>query len=225
MPGTAQTVFIVDDAPEVRKSLSRVLGAAGYQVRSFESAEGFLAEHHDDAHGCLLPDVCMPGLSGIDLQHALVASPNALPIVFLTGMGDIQTSVEAMKDGAVDFLTKPIDNIRLFAAVEQALRRDEEERVQVEIRRLIHDRLETLTPRERQVMAHVIRGRLNKQIAAELGTGEKTVKVHRARMMSKMVARSVAELVQLGARVGVEIEPALDTGTAALSWKQPQCPI
>jgi RNA polymerase sigma factor (sigma-70 family) len=225
MPGTAQTVFIVDDAPEVRKSLSRVLGAAGYQVRSFESAEGFLAEHHDDAHGCLLLDVCMPGLSGIDLQHALVASPNALPIVFLTGMGDIQTSVEAMKDGAVDFLTKPIDNIRLFAAVEQALRRDEEERVQVEIRRLIHDRLESLTPRERQVMAQVIRGRLNKQIAAELGTGEKTVKVHRARMMSKMVARSVAELVQLGARVGVEIEPALDSGTAALSWKQPQCPI
>jgi RNA polymerase sigma factor (sigma-70 family) len=225
MHGAAQTVFIVDDAPEVRKSLSRVLGAAGYQVRSFESAEGFLAEHHDDAHGCLLLDVCMPGLSGIDLQHALVASPNALPIVFLTGMGDIQTSVDAMKDGAVDFLTKPIDNVRLFAAVEQALQRDEEQRVQVEIRRLIHDRLETLTPRERQVMAHVIRGRLNKQIAAELGTGEKTVKVHRARMMSKMVARSVAELVQLGARVGVEIEPALDTGTAALSWKQPQRPI
>jgi RNA polymerase sigma factor (sigma-70 family) len=225
MHGAAQTVFIVDDAPEVRKSLSRVLGAAGYQVRSFESAEGFLAEHHDDAHGCLLLDVCMPGLSGIDLQHALVASPNALPIVFLTGMGDIQTSVDAMKDGAVDFLTKPIDNVRLFAAVDQALQRDEEQRVQAEIRRLIHDRLETLTPRERQVMAHVIRGRLNKQIAAELGTGEKTVKVHRARMMSKMVARSVAELVQLGARVGVEIEPALDTGTAALSWKQPQCPI
>jgi RNA polymerase sigma factor (sigma-70 family) len=225
MHGAVQTVFIVDDAPEVRKALSRVLGAAGYQVRSFESAEGFLAEHHDDAHGCLLLDVCMPGLSGIDLQHALVASPKALPIVFLTGMGDIQTSVEAMKDGAVDFLTKPIDNVRLFAAVEQALQRDEEQRVQAEIRRLIHDRLETLTPRERQVMAHVIRGRLNKQIAAELGTGEKTVKVHRARMMSKMVARSVAELVQLGARVGVEIEPALDNGTAALSWKQPQCPI
>jgi FixJ family two-component response regulator len=167
----------------------------------------------------------MPGLSGIELQHALVASPNALPIVFLTGMGDIQTSVEAMKEGAVDFLTKPIDNVRLFAAVELALRRDQEHRAQAEIRRLIHHRLETLTPRERQVMAQVIRGRLNKQIAAELGTGEKTVKVHRARMMSKMVARSVAELVQLGARVGVEIEPALGAGTTALSWRQPQCPI
>ena len=225
MNGTTQTVFIVDDAAEVRKSLARVLCAAGYQVRTFESAEGFLAEHHGDAQGCLLLDICMPGLSGIDLQHALVASPNALPIVFLTGMGDIQTSVDAMKEGAVDFLTKPIDSVRLFAAVEQALRRDEEERVQIEIRRVIHDRLATLTPRERQVMAQVIRGRLNKQIAAELGTGEKTVKVHRARMMSKMVARSVAELVQLGARVGVEIEPALGVGTAALSWRQPQCPI
>src|SRR5271156_387652 len=225
MHGAAPTVFIVDDAPEVRKSLSRVLGAAGYQVRSFESAEGFLAEHHSENQGCLLLDICMPGLSGIELQHALVASPNALPIVFLTGMGDIQTSVDAMKEGAVDFLTKPIDNVRLFAAVDQALRRDEEQRVQGEIRRLIHHRLETLTPRERQVMAQVIRGRLNKQIAAELGTGEKTVKVHRARMMSKMVARSVAELVQLGARVGVEIEPALCVGGASLNWKQPQCPI
>jgi RNA polymerase sigma factor (sigma-70 family) len=223
MPGTAQTVFIVDDAPEVRKSLSRVLGAAGYQVRSFESAEGFLAEHHDDAHGCLLLDVCMPGLSGIDLQHALVASPNALPIVFLTGMGDIQTSVDAMKEGAVDFLTKPIDRVRLFAAVQEALRRDEEQRQQVAIRRVIRRCLDTLTPREQEVMAHVIRGRLNKQIAAEMGIAEKTVKVHRARMMSKMGARSVAELVPLGARVGVKIEPALGTGATALSWRQPQC--
>jgi FixJ family two-component response regulator len=225
MHGAAPTVFIVDDAPEVRKSLSRVLGAAGYQVRSFESAEGFLAEHHSENQGCLLLDICMPGLSGIELQHALVASPNALPIVFLTGMGDIQTSVDAMKEGAVDFLTKPIDNVRLFAAVDQALRRDAEQRVQVEIRRLIHHRLETLTPRERQVMAQVIRGRLNKQIAAELGTGEKTVKVHRARMMSKMVVHSVPELVQLAERVGVKIRPELSTGASDLRWIQPQCPI
>ena len=222
MHGATQTVFIVDDAPEVRRALSRVLSVAGYQVRVFESAEAFLAEHHDDAQGCLLLDLCMPGLSGIDLQHALVACRNALPIVFLTGMGDIQTSVDAMKEGAVDFLTKPIDSMRLFGAVEQALRRDEEQRAQMEICRLIHQRLETLTPRERQVMAYVIRGLLNKQIAAELGTCEKTVKVHRARMMSKMVARSVAELVQLGARVGVEIEPTLGIGTTSLTWRQPQ---
>jgi RNA polymerase sigma factor (sigma-70 family) len=225
MHAAAPTVFIVEDAPEVRKSLSRVLGAAGYQVRSFESAEQFLAEHHGDAQGCLLLDICMPGQSGLELQHALVASQHALPIVFLTGIGDIRMSVAAMKDGAVDFLTKPIDNLRLFAAVEQALRRDQEHRAQAEIRRLIHRRLETLTPREREVMTRVIRGRLNKQIAAELGTGEKTIKVHRARMMSKMLARSVPELVQLGARVGVEIEPALGVGTSDLSWRHPQGPI
>jgi RNA polymerase sigma factor (sigma-70 family) len=224
MQGAAQTVFIVDDAPEVRKSLSRVVSAAGYQVRTFESAERFLAEYHGDARGCLLLDICMPGLNGIELQHELLGFPHALPIVFLTGMGDIQTSVGAMKQGAIDFLTKPIDSVRLFAAVEEALRRVEEQRRQVAIRRVIHQRLDTLTPREREVMAHVIRGRLNKQIAAEMGIGEKTIKVHRARMMSKMGARSVADLVRLGARVGVEIEPALGTGATALSWRQPRYP-
>jgi len=224
MQGAAQTVFIVDDAPEVRKSLSRVVSAAGYQVRTFESAEGFLAEYSGDAQGCLLLDICMPGLNGIELQHELLGFPQALPIVFLTGMGDIQTSVGAMKEGAIDFLTKPIDSVRLFAAVEEALRRDEEQRQRVAIRHVIHQRLDTLTPREREVMAHVIRGRLNKQIAADIGTGEKTVKVHRARMMSKMGARSVAELVQLGARVGVEIEPALGTGAMVLSWEATSTP-
>jgi FixJ family two-component response regulator len=223
MNGEVRTVFIVDDAPEVRRALARVLTVAGYHVRSFESAEHFLEEQDPDIPGCLLLDICMPGLSGLELQRTLVGSPNARPIIFLTGRGDIQTSVFAMKEGAVDFLTKPIDDVYLFAAVESAFRRDEEQRLNGAIRHMINRRFETLTPRERQVMAQVIRGRLNKQIAAELGTGEKTVKVHRARMMSKMVARSVAELVQLGARVGVEIQPALHVG--ALSWKQPQCPI
>jgi RNA polymerase sigma factor (sigma-70 family) len=224
MQGAAQTVFIVDDAPEVRKSLSRLVAAAGYQVRAFESAEGFLAEYNGEAEGCLLLDIFMPGLNGIELQHELRGFPYALPIVFLTGVGDIQTSVGAMKEGAVDFLTKPIDSARLLAAVEEALRRGEEQRQQVAIRRVIRQRLDTLTPREREVMTHVIRGRLNKQIAAEMGAGEKTIKVHRARMMSKMGARSVAELVPLGVRVGVEIEPALGTGATALSWRQPRCP-
>jgi FixJ family two-component response regulator len=225
MSGNIRTVFIVDDAPEVRTSISRVLLAAGYRVRSFESAEQFLEMHDAQTPGCLLLDICMPGLSGLELQRSLVSSPYGRPIVFLTGNGDVSTSVHAMKEGAVDFLTKPIDRTLMIAAVEQALRRDEEQRRQGAIRSMIHQRLETLTPRERQVMAQVICGRLNKQIAAELGTGEKTVKVHRARMMSKMVARSVAELVQLGARVGVEIEPALRVGTVALIWKRPQCPI
>jgi len=224
MQGAAQTVFIVDDAPEVRKSLSRLVAAAGYQVRAFESAEGFLAEYDGDAEGCLLLDIFMPGLNGIELQQELRGFPHALPIVFLTGVVDIQTSVGAMKEGAVDFRTKPIYSARLFAAVEEALRRGEEQRQQVAIRRVIRQRLDTLTPREREVMTHVIRGRLNKQIAAEMGAGEKTIKVHRARMMSKMGARSVAELVPLGVRVGVEIEPALGTGATALSWRQPRCP-
>jgi FixJ family two-component response regulator len=225
MNGKVTTVFVVDDAQEVRKALYRVLSAAGYQVSLFESAERFLREHDAEIPGCLLLDICMPGLSGLELQHALVGSPEPRPIVFLTGRGDIESSVSAMKDGAVDFLTKPIDAVHLFAAVEAALRRDEEQRREGAIRRMIKERLATLTPREREVMAHVVRGRLNKQIAAELGTGEKTVKVHRARMMSKMLARSVAELVQLGARVGVEIEPSLCVGGASLNWKQPQCPI
>jgi RNA polymerase sigma factor (sigma-70 family) len=221
MNGVTRTVFIVDDAPQVRRSLLRVLAAAGYQVRAFESAEDFLGEHEADAPGCLLLDIGLPGLTGIELQRAWSGSPNTPPIVFLTGMGDVQTSVDAMKEGAVDFLTKPIDSVRLFAAIEEAFRRDEAQRRQVSIRRAIQQRLDTLTPRERQVMACVIRGRLNKQIAVELGTGEKTVKVHRARVMRKMLARSVPELVQLGARVGVEIQPALAIGARTLSWRQP----
>jgi FixJ family two-component response regulator len=221
MNGSTSTVFIVDDAREVRLGLSRLLGAAGYRVRAFESAACFLQEHDAEAPGCLLLDVCMPGLSGLELQRSLVGSPGARPIVFLTGRGDIQTSVHAMKEGAVDFLTKPVDDQQLFAAVDQALKRDAEQRLERAIRDTIQRRLAMLTPRERQVMAHVIRGRLNKQIAADLGTGEKTVKVHRARVMSKMVARSVAELVQLAARVGVGIEPALGSGATAINWKHP----
>jgi len=221
MNGTTSTVFIVDDAREVRLGLSRLLAAAGYRVRAFESAACFLQEHDVEAPGCLLLDVCMPGLSGLELQHSLVGSPGARPIVFLTGRGDVQTSVHAMKEGAVDFLTKPVDDQELFAAVDQALKRDAEQRLERAIRDTIQRRLAMLTPRERQVMAHVIRGRLNKQIAADLGTGEKTVKVHRARVMSKMVARSVAELVQLAARVGVGVEPALGSGPTAMNWKHP----
>jgi FixJ family two-component response regulator len=220
MNGTAQTVFIVDDAREVRVGLSRLLTAAGYHARAFESAESFLKEQDAEAPGCLLLDVCMPDLNGLELQRALSSSRFARPIVFLTGMGDVQTSVEAMKEGAIDFLTKPVDDVKLFAAVERALRRDEEQRLERSIRNTIQQRLEILTPRELQVMGQVIRGRLNKQIAADLGTGEKTVKVHRARVMSKMMARSVAELVQLGARVGVSIQPTQGGSAASINWTQ-----
>ena len=220
MSGAAPTVYIVDDAREVRMALSRLLGASGYQVNAFESAERFLEEQDAEAPGCLLLDVCMPGLSGIELQRTLAGLPCARPIVFLSGKDDVQIGVHAMKEGAVDFLTKPIDHAQLVAAVELALKRDAEQRHEREVRRMIQERVETLTPRERQVMVQVIRGRLNKQIAVGLGTGEKTVKVHRARVMSKMGAHSVAELVQLAARVGVAIEPALSADTATLNWKQ-----
>jgi len=214
MNNAARTVFIVDDAREVRMALSRVLGAAGYEVRAFESAERFLEEQDSEMPGCLLLDICMPGMSGLDVQRALAGSERGRPIVFLTGYGDIQTSVHAMKVGAVDFLTKPIDTIRLFAAVEQALKVDDAARRERGVCRAIEERLETLTPRERQVMEQVISGRLNKQIAAHLGIGEKTVKVHRARVMSKMEVRSVAELVQLAAKVGMAREPDLAVGAA-----------
>ncbi len=200
MEGAARTVFIVDDARPMRIALSHLLGAAGYQVRTFESAEGFLRERDADAPGCLVLDVYLPGLSGLDLQRMLGEMTGAPPIVFLSGTSDIQISVHAMKAGAVDFLTKPIEDQRLFAAVEQALRRDAEQRRDRAIRNMIQQRMKDLTPRERQVMEHIIRGRLNKQIAMELGIHEKTVKVHRARVMPKMGVRSVAELVQLAAR-------------------------
>jgi len=219
MDGGVPTVFIVDDAREVRNALSRMLCAAGYPVRSFESAERFLQEQDSNEPGCLLLDVCLPGLSGIDLQRELTGSPIARPIIFLTGMGDIQTSVLAMKAGAVDFLTKPIEGKQLFAAIEQACRRDADQRQECVMRSCIRQRVEKLTPRERQVLKQVIRGRLNKQIAADLGTGEKTVKVHRARVMEKMGVRSVPELVQLGLRVGIAFEPVLHVSTTTLDWK------
>lgn len=198
------TVFIVDDAAAIRASLSTLLGTMGHAVRTFESAERYLEAQEPEVPGCLLLDINMPGMSGLELQRSLAGSPHARPIVFMTGVGDIQTSVQAMKVGAVDFLTKPVGAERLRVAVEQAMQRDAEQRRQKAINSLVQKRFGILTPRERQVMAHIIQGRLNKQIAAELGTGEKTVKVHRARVMSKMGVRSVPELVLLGARIEIK---------------------
>jgi FixJ family two-component response regulator len=209
MNDVVPTVFMVEDTRDVRVALSRMLSAAGYEVRSFESAEHYLSDQAAGAPGCLLLDVCLPGLSGTELQHQLIDSKCVRPIVFMTGLGDIQTSVRAMKEGAIDFLTKPIDKERLFAAIDQAFRRDRAERGELAARRAIEKLLESLTARERQVLERVISGRLNKQIAADLAIGEKTVKVHRGRVMSKMAVRSVAELVRRCARVGVAREPAL----------------
>jgi FixJ family two-component response regulator len=206
---STQTVFVVDDAREVRISVSRLLNAIGYTVSSFESAEQFLCEQDPDAPGCVLLDLVMPGMSGLDAQRALEESGNRRPIIFLSGQGDIHASVHAMKAGAVDFLTKPIDDTRLVEAVDQAIRIDDANRRNSAIRDMIEQRLQLLTVRERQVMKEVVCGRLNKQIAGRLCVGEKTVKVHRAHVMSKMGARSVAELVTLAARVDIAMEPAL----------------
>jgi FixJ family two-component response regulator len=197
------TIFIVDDDHGTRMALSLLLEAAGYQIRAFESAESFLNEHDTTTPGCLLLDICMPGLSGLELQRLLVGSPNARPIIFLSGTDEIRDSVMAMKQGAVDFLTKPVDDMRLLAAVEQALRRDCEQRRECALLNEIRQCVATLTPRERVVMEHVVRGRLNKHIAWQMGIGEKTVKVHRERVMSKMGVHSVAELTQLVMRIGV----------------------
>ena len=213
----AATVFIVDDAPKIRRALSCLLAVGGYEVRAFESAEAFLDEPDCEGPACLLLDLCLPGLSGLDLQRSLIGSAQAHPIIFLTGQGDIQTSVQAMKLGAVDFLTKPIDDTRLFAAIDQAIRLDIEARRDRAICEPIHERLEALSRRERQVMELVIRGRLNREISLDLGICEKTVKVHRKNLLTKMHVRSVAGLVQLVARVGVEFEFPRVTSAEATS--------
>jgi FixJ family two-component response regulator len=190
-------VYVVDDDIFVREALARLLRSADYEVSTFESAEAFLAERVPGAPGCLLLDVGLPGVDGLALQQALAADAAALPVIFLTGRGDVPTCARAMKSGALDFLTKPVQDEVLFAAVNKALERDSEQRDALAYRAQTESRLATLTPREREVLMHVMAGRLNKQIAADLGTAEKTIKVHRARGMEKMQVRSVAELVRV----------------------------
>jgi FixJ family two-component response regulator len=196
-------VFIVDDDAGVRKSLARLLGSAGYAVEAFASAREFLAREPHAGPCCLLLDVRMPGLTGLDLQETLVAAGRRMSIVFVSGHVDVPMSVKAMKGGAIDLLTKPFDDKDLLGAIERAMAKDVQalgaEAHVAEVR----ERVQTLTPRETEVFALVVTGMLNKQIAAKLGIGEKTVKVHRARAMEKMQAGSVAELVRLADRAGV----------------------
>ena len=198
------TVFLVDDDSSVRRALARLIKAAGYQLQTFTSAREFLdSKLHDDGPACLVLDVRMPGLSGLDLQRELQTANATLPIIFITGYGDIPMSVKAMKEGAVDFLPKPVRDVELLRAIEQALARAVRERADREELEDIQSRLEKLTAREREVMSLVVRGLLNKQIAVELGTVEKTIKVHRARVMQKMQVDSVAELVRIVERAGI----------------------
>jgi FixJ family two-component response regulator len=195
------TVFIVDDDRLIHRALTRLLSAVGYDVRTFLCAEDFLREPGVAGPGCLLLDVTMPGMRGLDLQRALAASERRYPIVFLTGHGDVQTCADAMKKGAVDFLTKPIDDTKLFDAIERALCLDRGECTQRAARHTVEQRAGTLTRRERQVMALVVAGLLNKQIAANLGASQSTIKIHRARVMTKMHAGSIAELVYLASQL------------------------
>jgi len=197
------TVFVVDDDPAVLKSLSRLLRSAHLVAATFTSPREFLDRHDPDAPGCLVLDVAMPGLNGLELQQAMATSGHERPIVFLTGHGDIPMSVQAMKRGAVDFLTKPVNDADLLQAVRVAVEKDRLQRQTHAEVADIQRCLAALTPREREVLEHVVAGQLNKQIAYDLGTVEKTIKVHRGQVMKKMRAQSVAELVRLAERVGI----------------------
>lgn len=195
------TVYLVDDEPAVRRALGRLLRAGGFEVVPFASAAEFLAGRIGASPACVVLDMAMPGRNGLEVQEALAVEGSSLPVIFLTGRADIPMCATAMKRGASDFLTKPVNGDDLLAAVRRALeasQRNEERRAE---RVGIDTRLAALTPREREVLDLVITGRLNKQIAAELGATEKTIKVHRGRVMEKMQVRSVAELVRLMERL------------------------
>jgi len=196
------TVYVVDDEPDMLKALERLLGVAGFSVQTFASPEQFLAQHDDTVPGCIVLDLALPVLNGLELQQALLAQGSALPIVFLTGRGDIAASVRAMKLGAADFLTKPVEADELIAAVAGALERNREQRAARAEQHLAASRLAALTAREREVFELIAQGRLNKQIAAECGTVERTIKFHRANLMRKLGVRTVADLVRVAERAG-----------------------
>ena len=196
-----RTVYVVDDDASVRKSVGRLLRTAGLQVEVFASADEFLAHPPSDESACLLLDLKMPGRNGLELQEALVAARKPIPIVFVSGHGDIPASVRAMKGGAVDFLTKPYSVEELLEAVERAMAKDKRDRREQAQVTELESRARALTPREAEVFRLVVRGLLNKQVAAELGISEKTVKVHRARVMHKMRADSMADLVRMAGRL------------------------
>lgn len=203
MTAADATVFIVDDDLAVLKALARQLTAAGYRVATFPSAQEFLNGYAQEHAGCLLLDVAMPGLDGLELQRRLTETGRNLPIVFITGHGDVRMTVQAMKNGAVDFLTKPILEAELIGVLREAIDRDASTRQARSELAEIERRIASLTPREHEVLKRVVAGKRNKQIAAELGTVEKTIKAYRGRVMEKMQASSLAELVLLAKRAGI----------------------
>jgi FixJ family two-component response regulator len=197
------TIFIVDDELPVRKAVARVLRSAGFNTATFATPQEFLVSYDVRMPGCVVLDVAMPGLNGLELQRTLAERGCDLPIIFLTGRADIPMSVQAMKGGAIDFLTKPVHDLDLLEAVGRALAQDAAARKASRDLEGLRARVASLTPREREVLIHVVSGRLNKQIARDLGIVEQTIKVHRARVMEKMGVQSVAELVRVVERLGL----------------------
>ncbi|MQA90795.1 MAG: response regulator [Gemmatimonas sp.] len=201
--GAGQKVYVVDDDPSVCVALKRLLTTAGYDVTTYSSAGEFLDNWPNDGPACLVLDLRLPGVDGMELHRRLRASDTVISVIFMTGYGDVPTSVEAMKSGAFDFLQKPVAAEQLLEALSAALDEAVQQHVEYEQLRHLARRYETLTPREREVMDLMLTGRRNKQIARELGITEKTVKVHRARVMAKMGARRLAPLVQFANRLGI----------------------
>jgi FixJ family two-component response regulator len=204
MNGPNPTIFVIDDDASMRRALSFLLESAGYKVETHSSAEEFLRREHYDGVGCIILDVRMPGLSGMDLQEKLIRYDYRMPIIFLTGHGELSMGVQAMKKGAIDFLTKPCDDEQLLGAVQSAIAKDMQARGNYKKKQEIRRRIELLTPRENEILRYVIGGMLNKQIAAKLGIAEPTVKIHRGRIMVKLCAESVADLIHLAGKAGVE---------------------
>jgi FixJ family two-component response regulator len=213
-PSEKPVIRVVDDDQGFRTAICRLLRAEGFEVREYASAGAFLLGDDEESPGCVLLDMRMPGPSGLDLQQALAKRERNLPIVFLTAYADVRMSVQAMKAGAADFLAKPVKRDALFATIRAALARDDEKRSAREEVRSLRSRYEALSPREREVLQHVVAGRLNKQIASAIGAAERTVKAHRARVMAKMQAGSVAELVRSVDRLASASTGNLETRAA-----------
>ena len=205
MTEPASIVFVVDDDPSVRRAIKRLVESVGLHVELFGSATEFINSSHPDVASCLVLDIRLPGISGLDFQRELVQAKNDIPMIFITAHGDIPMTVRAMKAGAVEFLTKPFRDQDLLDAIQVGLERDRVRRQRQAETAMLRERLESLTPREREILPLVVSGLLNKQVAAEIGATEATVKVHRSQLMRKMGASSLADLVRMSEKMGIAV--------------------